>query len=312
MALATQCPHCQTTFRVAHDQLKLRAGLVRCGSCKQIFNGIEHLLRPGEAAAPKVQATPAAAPDLPVAAEPAAKSVPAAAPRWPSDADEFYPAFDPIITPPAKSNHEPVSTDPLQRMTLLHLVDDDDEEDIQIAAAPATDKHFVVPLKAKSRQDDDDNNAAPDELDQAILKLQQHPWRSSKIASSPDSAEDEPAYDDMPEEPSFVTHGRRRQRLARSRRLLLVVVAMLLVIAALGQAVYLLRDQIAARLPSSKPLLERACMLWGCRIELLAQASQVSIESSELITLDPKKTPIRSTCCCVTAALCRNAGRPSN
>src|SRR5690606_24379730 len=46
MALATQCPHCQTTFRVVQDQLKLRAGLVRCGRCKQIFNGIEHLLPP--------------------------------------------------------------------------------------------------------------------------------------------------------------------------------------------------------------------------------------------------------------------------
>ncbi|MFA9275921.1 MAG: DUF3426 domain-containing protein [Candidatus Aquirickettsiella gammari] len=49
MALATQCPHCFTSFRVANDQLKLHAGLVRCGSCKQTFNGIEHLLTPSEA-----------------------------------------------------------------------------------------------------------------------------------------------------------------------------------------------------------------------------------------------------------------------
>ncbi|MDP5008274.1 MAG: DUF3426 domain-containing protein [Glaciimonas sp.] len=49
MALATQCPHCQTTFRVANDQLKLRAGLVRCGSCREVFNGIEHLVRPANA-----------------------------------------------------------------------------------------------------------------------------------------------------------------------------------------------------------------------------------------------------------------------
>lgn len=49
MALATQCPHCYTSFRVANDQLKLHAGLVRCGNCKQTFNGIEHLLAPGEA-----------------------------------------------------------------------------------------------------------------------------------------------------------------------------------------------------------------------------------------------------------------------
>ncbi len=58
MALATQCPHCYTSFRVANDQLKLHAGMVRCGSCKQTFNGIEHLLPPG--ATPKT-APPAAA-----------------------------------------------------------------------------------------------------------------------------------------------------------------------------------------------------------------------------------------------------------
>jgi len=44
MALATRCPHCLTTFRVANDQLKLHAGLVRCGSCQQTFNGVEHLI----------------------------------------------------------------------------------------------------------------------------------------------------------------------------------------------------------------------------------------------------------------------------
>lgn len=46
MALATQCPYCQTTFRVANDQLKLRTGLVRCGHCRKVFNGIEYLVPP--------------------------------------------------------------------------------------------------------------------------------------------------------------------------------------------------------------------------------------------------------------------------
>ena len=44
MALATQCPHCQTRFRVASDQLKLRGGIVRCGSCQRIFDGSAHLI----------------------------------------------------------------------------------------------------------------------------------------------------------------------------------------------------------------------------------------------------------------------------
>jgi predicted Zn finger-like uncharacterized protein len=72
MALATRCPHCHTTFRVAHDQLKLRAGLVRCGACKEIFNGIEHLL-PQDG----LNAAPAAAPSP---AQPAVPARPAAPP----------------------------------------------------------------------------------------------------------------------------------------------------------------------------------------------------------------------------------------
>jgi predicted Zn finger-like uncharacterized protein len=46
MALATQCPYCHTCFRVANDQLKLHAGIVRCGSCQQTFNGIAQLISP--------------------------------------------------------------------------------------------------------------------------------------------------------------------------------------------------------------------------------------------------------------------------
>lgn len=41
--LATTCPHCNTPFRVISDQLKLRSGLVRCGSCNEVFNALEHL-----------------------------------------------------------------------------------------------------------------------------------------------------------------------------------------------------------------------------------------------------------------------------
>src|SRR5471032_1771023 len=52
MALATKCPHCNTIFRVAHDQLKLRVGIVRCGSCNEVFDGNAALLEPLAAAPP--------------------------------------------------------------------------------------------------------------------------------------------------------------------------------------------------------------------------------------------------------------------
>lgn len=44
MALATRCPYCQTAFRVAADQLKLRGGIVRCGACQRIFDGGANLI----------------------------------------------------------------------------------------------------------------------------------------------------------------------------------------------------------------------------------------------------------------------------
>ncbi|MFZ6750841.1 DUF3426 domain-containing protein [Undibacterium sp. Ren11W] len=72
MALATQCPYCHTAFRVANDQLKLHAGLVRCGACQQTFNGIEHLLSPGQATVALI-----APPANPVSAAAATDAVPA-------------------------------------------------------------------------------------------------------------------------------------------------------------------------------------------------------------------------------------------
>lgn len=39
--LATQCRHCGTQFRVTLAQLELRDGQVRCGSCREVFNGID-------------------------------------------------------------------------------------------------------------------------------------------------------------------------------------------------------------------------------------------------------------------------------
>lgn len=67
MALATRCPHCNTTFRVASDQLKLRGGIVRCGTCHQVFDGNATLLDLDAplTVAPEMQAPPQAAPDIP-------------------------------------------------------------------------------------------------------------------------------------------------------------------------------------------------------------------------------------------------------
>ncbi len=72
MALATRCPHCHTTFRVAADQLKLRGGIVRCGTCQQVFDGNASLMDMDAAGvvAPIAPAPPEPAPPPPVATYP--------------------------------------------------------------------------------------------------------------------------------------------------------------------------------------------------------------------------------------------------
>ncbi|WP_065260265.1 DUF3426 domain-containing protein [Pseudomonas bananamidigenes] len=74
-SFVTQCPHCQTSFRVSHTQLSVARGVVRCGSCLQVFNAAKQLLEQRaskEAVTPVVpaRAEPAPATDAPVVARP--------------------------------------------------------------------------------------------------------------------------------------------------------------------------------------------------------------------------------------------------
>ncbi|MFO2463347.1 DUF3426 domain-containing protein [Pseudomonas sp. 15FMM2] len=57
-SFVTQCPHCQTRFRVNHAQLSVARGVVRCGSCLQVFSAARQLLEQ-HARASEPQALPA-------------------------------------------------------------------------------------------------------------------------------------------------------------------------------------------------------------------------------------------------------------
>ncbi len=70
-SFVTQCPHCQTSFRVSHNQLSVARGVVRCGACLQVFNAARQLLEQSAAQVPPAVVPPAApepAPEQPLAA----------------------------------------------------------------------------------------------------------------------------------------------------------------------------------------------------------------------------------------------------
>ena len=88
-SFVTQCPHCQTSFRVSHAQLSVARGVVRCGSCLQVFNAAKQLLEQHagkEAVTPVAPAIVQPAQAQPVVSEPppvveAPASVEPSAPR---------------------------------------------------------------------------------------------------------------------------------------------------------------------------------------------------------------------------------------
>lgn len=78
--MRTCCPTCRTVFRVTPEQLRLRAGRVRCGQCRAVFNAIENLFD-GDSLASSPTAPVAAAagatPPLPAAARASPRAEPA-------------------------------------------------------------------------------------------------------------------------------------------------------------------------------------------------------------------------------------------
>lgn len=77
----TRCPSCSTAFRVTPEQLKARAGKVRCGHCNAVFNALDTLEDELPAAPTTAEPIPATAAQPPQAvaenipAEPVAEPV---------------------------------------------------------------------------------------------------------------------------------------------------------------------------------------------------------------------------------------------
>ncbi|MEC4719235.1 DUF3426 domain-containing protein [Noviherbaspirillum sp. CPCC 100848] len=318
MALATQCPHCHTTFRVAHDQLKLRAGLVRCGACKQIFNGIENLLRPEELqAAGKPQSPARGAPATPLSSpSPAAASpVPAESPestesaqssRGPDGSPSPHPAqpdssdlpdlpgspdtlAEPAAATPEPSIAPPASI-PAKEDTASPTPPEDDtggRPDPLLRMTLMDIAHLPLrPSRDEAQPAEAETDAGHDPVEQAIDDLQSKPWRSKPEESDGADALDQADAADY-EEPGFVREARRKQRMTRGLNVFMVLASALLLGILLAQAAYVFRDQIAAYFPQAQPLLAAACEHSGCQVGLPAEVDSVSIESSELQALAP-------------------------
>ncbi len=280
--LATRCPHCQTSFRVTMQQLELREGLVRCGTCREIFNGIDSVFEyePGQGF--ELTAPPAGqdiADRMTLIDFGSLRGTQAPSPsNMQAELDALSRAIadlqaKPWATPAASPQEELGSAEHRAAVQAggENEHDDDrhhDHNDSQhhghfAAHASHADtenphdramKRWLPPRDGDERRSGLDNDQVSDREDQG---------RDSR-------------------EPSFVKQGRKRERSARTWKILLWLGIPLLLLALAAQLTFYYRNDIAARAPQTAPYLREACRHLGCVIRLPREIGQLSLVSSRL------------------------------
>ena len=85
------------------------------------------------------------------------------------------------------------------------------------------------------------------------------------------------------ETPSNIAYSLPKKRAAKkSSSWLSWTLILLFILAAIGQTVYFMRDEIAIYYPSSKPYLEQACAQIGCSVKLPQKIDFIVIDDSEM------------------------------
>ncbi|ATD63126.1 hypothetical protein CNX70_25455 [Janthinobacterium svalbardensis] len=321
MALATKCPHCNTIFRVAADQLKLRGGIVRCGTCREVFDGNAALVDPA-AASPFLTSGPSAAAALSTT-YPADTSLPSATDDEPIYSLDFDTSFDPFGILPATAQ-------------LKDDADDGDhielDLDVSLPAEALADAPVAAPVMPpaeppeaplpqpmapfKRRQVDDapafatylrdsrrepslETVAAPVVPAEKVSLDKPTPARreptladhsfdalpAAPVAPEPAEEQDDCVLPPADDEPAFVIQGRRREQSGKALRAAMAIGSVLLLLLLLLQVMTTFRNPLAAQFPQWKPTLVALCKLSGCQVDLPAQIEALSIEQGELQTI---------------------------
>lgn len=325
MAMATQCPSCETVFRVTPQQLQAHRGQVRCGRCLTVFDGLRGLTTlPVTAvesgAAPPARGPTEAAESSSVAEERAGAAYAPAPDRAGAGAVPTHETAATSFT--ADAEHQPprLAAAPEGEAASIRA-----REGVESSETDAT--HFALggegdtapaasePGAGVPRSEADrswkadhapsvDTGAAEGEpsservLEEAVLPARDeldfsvHPYEEYKTRARDDGLE----Y-----APSAITGGSSADSVLaidadegdhyiepqQERAWPWWVGSAVLVLVLLAQAAYYYRSDLAARNPALKPILNKMCTLAGCRVPLPQRPRLISIEASDMQAIDP-------------------------
>lgn len=308
MTKTTQCPACQTRFKVSDAQLAAANGLVRCGRCAHVFNATDHLVELAEPARPAApvapQPAPVAEPAPAVAPPPAAPLSPRAEPV--ANIDDFeleVPDFDPLAATQAETapgsftedlpndGPSPEDVEAFQQALnqALHntavsapIGNPFDEPLDEPAPVPPEKTTPVVPFDDGLDDDvpaifDTRRTAAPAAETPAPEPVAEPAPQMAEAAAETVPAEQPVNYD-----PATGNDDGERKPRRLWLTVLLSVLSLIGLLAVAAQLVYLNRTEIAAQAPETRPTLERLCKQLGCTVPLSTDQEFIRTEWSEL------------------------------
>lgn len=240
--MRTCCPGCQTIFRFTAEQLKARAGKVRCGQCQIVFNVLDNLLDESDTA--PLQTTAPQPPPQPV----------------PLQTSLAKPVAQ--VVAPASIAAEP----PLETARLAYHFDETEAIEPAASEAPEVPEEIIAE-EPPAEETEPLSEAEMQELGKVTGLIL--PRETAEIPGYSKWAEGVIAAPlALPEE--------------KNTRWPFVLVALLLLVVLAGQITFRFRSEIAIAVLGLRPLLQAYSEAFKTNIPLPRQVELVSIEQSDL------------------------------
>jgi len=296
---------------------------VRCGTCREVFDGNAALVDPA-AASPFLTSGPGAD-AAPSTTYPADTSLPSATDDEPIYSLDFDTSFDPFgILPETaqlkddEDDGEHIELDldvalpeevpaaaPLDRPEPEETPAKLPEAPLPQPVAPFKRRQiddvpaFATYLRASRREPNLEAAAAPVVPAEKVSLDKPAPARreptlgdhafealpAAPVAPEPAEEQEEPVLPPADDEPAFVTLGRRREQSGKALRMAMAAGSAVLLLLLFLQVMTTFRNPLAAQFPQWKPTLVALCKLSGCQVDLPAQIEALAIEQGELQTI---------------------------
>lgn len=268
--LTTQCPKCESVFRVQPQHLAAAQGWLQCGVCGKVFHTSPAV--PSTAPLPEVKEAETAAPG-PAPVEEGADAESAIALAAPSAQAEPLATTTPQTEVPVRAEEQPptgaADTETSGPPTLTGLAQRMTEQAPEAPFGPKLESIILVDPDIPAGELGPLPTFEPEGATAPTPKAQPSLAAQGGAASASWTPRQLPEHE---------VRGRKE------RSWMWVVAALLLTTALGAQLIYFLRDDLAVRYPQSRPYLARLCSALDCRLSLPRDTKQVLILGSDLQT----------------------------